>query len=58
MPRPEEKPPTEGGTALMTELTTFVENSECVNESERIESIVWFFIDKIDDLQEQIDELS
>jgi hypothetical protein len=52
MPRPEEKPPTEGGRALKTELVEFVDNSTLKNEA-----VIEFLIDKIAELKEELSEV-
>lgn len=63
MPRPKQKPPTEGGKRLKAELNSFI--NECIIEKEteklsdkEIKSAFNFFIDKIASLEDQIKELS
>jgi hypothetical protein len=53
MPRPEGKPPTEGGKALKAEMNQFVNDSNLKSEA-----VIEFLIDKIAELQEQLNELS
>ncbi len=63
MPRPEGKPPTEGGKRLQEELNKFVDNSnskEVVREISNYElhATIHFLIDKIAELEDKINELS
>lgn len=57
MPRPEGKPPTEGGKKLKQELIDYLAKANPKNEEERIDYIVLFFINKVAGLQDQIDEI-
>jgi len=63
MPRPKQKPPTEGGKRLKEELNSYLNEATIEKEIENlsnkeIKSAFNFFIDKIADLEDKIKELS
>jgi hypothetical protein len=60
MPRPEGKPPTEGGK-VMQELTEYVNNAsknKTLNREEILETQVLFLINKLEEIQNRLNEIS